>query len=122
MADERDGLKIARQRIAQEAAERTGFLDLGRLGLTCLPEELFDLSHLRRLNLGSGMTDEETSGSKPPRTSRQTMSNPKSGSWRGCPDSPLSRLREVRLSRSERHRPDCKACNRLIAPAPRSAI
>ena len=59
MADERDGLKIARQRIAQEAAERTGFLDLGRLGLTCLPEELFDLSHLRRLNLGFGMTDEE---------------------------------------------------------------
>ena len=59
MADKRDGLQIARQRIAQEAAERTGFLDLGTLGLTCLPEELFELSHLRRLKLGSGMTDEE---------------------------------------------------------------
>jgi internalin A len=52
MADETDGLAIARQRIAQEAKDRTGSLDLGRLGLTNLPDELFRLTHLRRLNLG----------------------------------------------------------------------
>jgi internalin A len=52
MADEFDGLTIARQRIAQEAQDRTGSLDLGCLGLTALPEELFHLTHLRRLNLG----------------------------------------------------------------------
>jgi internalin A len=47
-------LTIARQRIAREAEERIGFLDLGRLGLAALPEELFALKHLRRLNLGRG--------------------------------------------------------------------
>jgi internalin A len=52
MADEADGLTIARQRIAQEASDKTGFLDLGRLGLTRLPEELLRLTHLRRLELG----------------------------------------------------------------------
>jgi internalin A len=57
MADELDGLTIARQLIAQEAADHAGFLDLGRLGLTRLPEELFCLTHLRRLNLGAGMAD-----------------------------------------------------------------
>jgi internalin A len=35
-----------------------GYLDLGRLGLTSLPEELFRLTHLRRLNLGTGMRDD----------------------------------------------------------------
>src|ERR1700730_12493911 len=57
MADELNGLTIARKRIAQEAADRTGFLDLSRLGLTTLPEELFRLTHLRCLNLGSRMID-----------------------------------------------------------------
>jgi internalin A len=52
-----DGLSIARECIAQEAEEKTGFLDLGKLGLTELPEELFRLKHLRRLNLGSGYDD-----------------------------------------------------------------
>lgn len=52
MPDESDGLTIARQRIAQEAQDRTGSLDLGCLGLTKFPEELFQLTHLRRLNLG----------------------------------------------------------------------
>jgi internalin A len=47
-----DGLAIARERIAKEAEGKTGFLDLGMLGLTELPEELFQLKHLRRLNLG----------------------------------------------------------------------
>ena len=40
-----DGLVIARERIAEETRARTGFLDLGQLGLTELPEELFTLRH-----------------------------------------------------------------------------
>jgi hypothetical protein len=47
-----DGLAIARECLAKEAEEKTGFLDLGNLGLTELPEELFRLKHLRRLSLG----------------------------------------------------------------------
>jgi internalin A len=54
-----DGLAIARERIAKEAEERSGFLDLGMLGLAELPEELFRLTHLRRLNLGAGYLDEQ---------------------------------------------------------------
>ena len=34
MPDAFDGLAIARQRIAEEAEARTGFLDLGGLGLS----------------------------------------------------------------------------------------
>ena len=52
-----DGLAIARERIAKAAVEKSGFLDLGMLGLTELPEELFRLKHLRRLNLGVGYLD-----------------------------------------------------------------
>jgi internalin A len=37
-------------------------LDLGQLGLTELPAELFGLKHLRRLNLGSGMFGEHEQG------------------------------------------------------------
>src|SRR5271169_3448864 len=58
MVDEARGLAITRQRIAEESSERTGFLDLGRLGLTSLPGELFRLTHLRRLNLGAGIADD----------------------------------------------------------------
>ena len=47
-----DGLAIARERIALEAEQKTGFLDLGRLGLSRLPDELFALKDLKRLNLG----------------------------------------------------------------------
>jgi internalin A len=54
-----DGLAIARARIATEATAKTGFLDLGTLGLTDLPEELFALAHLRSLNLGYGYADEK---------------------------------------------------------------
>ena len=54
-----DGLTIARERIAHEAIEKTGFLDLGRLGLTALPDELFALRHLRALNLGASYHDSE---------------------------------------------------------------
>lgn len=42
-----DGLAIARERIAREAEETTGFLDLGTLGLNDLPGELFALTHLQ---------------------------------------------------------------------------
>ena len=47
-----DGPGIARRRIADEAERRTGFLDLGMLGLTELPAGLLGLRHLRQLNLG----------------------------------------------------------------------
>jgi internalin A len=40
MSEPLDGLAIAQQRIAEEAEARTGFLDLGGLGLTELPPEL----------------------------------------------------------------------------------
>ncbi len=61
MAEAFDGLAIARQRIAEEAEARTGFLDLGGLGLTALPPELFRLRHLRTLNLGAGIMREDGS-------------------------------------------------------------
>jgi hypothetical protein len=54
-----DGLSVARERIAREADEKTGFLDLGRLGFSELPRELFALQGLLRLNLGAGYEDEE---------------------------------------------------------------
>ena len=53
-----EGLKIALDRVARESEEKTGFLDLGELGLTALPKQLFKLTHLRRLNLGAGYYDE----------------------------------------------------------------
>src|SRR5204862_7328431 len=58
MSHNNDGLTIARERIAEEARVRTGFLDLGVLGLDELPAELFVLTHLRRLNLGDRYFDE----------------------------------------------------------------
>ena len=54
-----EGQKIARELIAKEAKEKTGFLDLGMLGLTELPEELYDLAHLKSLNLGRFYYDSE---------------------------------------------------------------
>jgi hypothetical protein len=50
---DRDGFSIGRERITRELKERTGFLDLGQLGLTALPEELLGLWHLQWLNLRS---------------------------------------------------------------------
>ena len=52
MSSNPEGWAIALQRIAHEAEARTGALDLGMLGLTELPKELFALAHLRELNLG----------------------------------------------------------------------
>ncbi|MFM8332213.1 MAG: leucine-rich repeat domain-containing protein [Candidatus Methylumidiphilus sp.] len=57
MTPDTEGQRIARARIAEEAEQQTGYLYLGRLGLTELPEELFALKHLRRLNLGYGLVD-----------------------------------------------------------------
>ena len=57
MPSHSEGLAIARVRIAEEKEKRTGFLDLGRLGLTELPEELFELECLWGLNLGSWWWD-----------------------------------------------------------------
>ena len=61
-----DGPGIARQRIAEEAERRTGFLDLGNLGLTELPADLFRLRHLRQLNLGWAITLEDGTWHKSP--------------------------------------------------------
>lgn len=58
MADT-DGMAIACERIAKEQTERTGFLNLGHLGLTALPVELGRLAHLKVLNLGSSWMDRE---------------------------------------------------------------
>jgi hypothetical protein len=52
-----DGERIALERIAKEADDRVGYLDLGMLGLTDLPAELFELKHIRGLNLGSAWRD-----------------------------------------------------------------
>ncbi len=54
-----DGLNIAWARIVAEKSARTGFLDLGRLGLTEMPAELFELEHLSGLNLGVGWDDKD---------------------------------------------------------------
>ena len=59
MPSKPEGLAIALVRIADEKNNRTGFLDLGRLGLTDVPEELFELEHLRGLNWGAGWFDEQ---------------------------------------------------------------
>jgi internalin A len=58
MAENFDGEKIARQRIAEEAERRTGFLDLSQLGLSALPTELFALNHLKRMHLGLRLAHE----------------------------------------------------------------
>ncbi len=59
-----EGLEIARRLIADEARKQTGFLDLGMLGLTELPEEIHQLTHLRRLNLGDCFYDQAGKATK----------------------------------------------------------
>ena len=54
-----DGLDIALKRIASEAKEETGFLDLSELGLEELPQELFALKHLHSLNLDGAFGDQD---------------------------------------------------------------
>jgi Leucine-rich repeat (LRR) protein len=60
MAAEFDGWAIARQRIAKEARERTGKLNLAGLGLEKTPPEVAGLTHLRELVLGSRDGEEVT--------------------------------------------------------------
>jgi len=45
MSQPSEGLRIALELIAKEAEEMSGSLDLGCLGLTSLPDELFGLLH-----------------------------------------------------------------------------
>ena len=52
-------IERARRLIAEEHARRTGSLNLGNLGLTELPVELCQLTHLRSLNLGVGYGGDE---------------------------------------------------------------
>ncbi len=52
MTPEFDGHSNALQRIAVEARDRTGSLDLRQLGLTELPQTLLQLVHRRSLYLG----------------------------------------------------------------------
>lgn len=47
-----NGSDEARRLIAQERERQTGFLDIGNLGLTELPPELFELTRLRSLVIG----------------------------------------------------------------------
>jgi internalin A len=60
MAAEFEGWAIARHRIAKEACERTGKLDLRGLGLEELPPEVAGLTHLRELDLGYQYGEEVT--------------------------------------------------------------
>ncbi|MCW2284841.1 internalin A [Rhodoblastus acidophilus] len=53
MRDGVDGREIARERIAREAEARTGTLDLAGLGLTEIPAEIGGLTHLRELDIGA---------------------------------------------------------------------
>ena len=53
------GMRIALERIAEEAKARNGYLDLGMLGLATLPDELFELRHLQHLNLSYGVEGKE---------------------------------------------------------------
>lgn len=52
-------MAIAQRLIAEEREKKTGFLDLGNLGLTEIPVELFELTHLHGLNLGIHYVDEQ---------------------------------------------------------------
>ncbi|MEL6945253.1 MAG: leucine-rich repeat domain-containing protein, partial [Bacteroidota bacterium] len=49
-------IKRAEELIKENAKNQDTFLDLGNLGLTALPEALFELTHLKRLNLGFSYT------------------------------------------------------------------
>lgn len=53
-----DGMERARKLIAEARETRAEFLDLGNLKLTELPAELFELTHLRSLNLGMSYSND----------------------------------------------------------------
>ena len=82
-----EGLAIARRLIAEEAEKKTGFLDLGNLGLTELPNEVFGLAHLRGLNLGAWYNlENDTIRSADNKTGSNEL-----------PDHALESLRELKL-------------------------
>ncbi len=82
-----EGLEIARRLIAEEAEKKTGFLDLGFLGLTELPDGLFSLTHLRGLNLGIGFR----------RAKGDYQSSANSIASNSLPDCVFESLRDLRL-------------------------
>ena len=51
------GIEHAQRLIAGERERKTGVLDLGNLGLTALPPEIFELTHLKSLVFGSQSPD-----------------------------------------------------------------
>ena len=59
MAQLTGSMTIALARIAEEAEQRTGTLDLSDLRLETLPEALFALQYLSALNLGTSEPWEE---------------------------------------------------------------
>ena len=52
-------MEEALELIAKAKAEKAEFLDLGDLGLTEIPDELFELEDLKRLNLGTFYWDSQ---------------------------------------------------------------
>ncbi len=54
-----DGYARALYLIEREKEQKTGFLDLGNLGLRAIPPELFELEHLEHLSLGGAYSDKE---------------------------------------------------------------
>ena len=114
-----DALAIARARIAREAEEKTGFLDLGMLGLNELPDELFALTHLRRLNLGEWFFDEGGKLRRPEpldRAEQYRAANEAPGGAHPTPNLCSCIARILRTSPRSRRSPTCK---RLIALAHR---
>ena len=98
-----DGERIALERIAKEADERTGYLDLGMLGLTDLPAELFELKHLRGLNLGSAWRDGSANMASRagPRREQRSVVAGKVGEPSGPPGVVAPRVRPDRASQSD---------------------
>jgi hypothetical protein len=52
-----NGIETARRLAAVERERKTGSLDLGNLGLTQIPSEVFELTDLFSLNLGTWFLD-----------------------------------------------------------------
>jgi internalin A len=74
MRKNESGLEIALKLIDKESREKTGTLDIGRLGLTEIPAQVYTLTHLRVLNLGISYWNEagEVTSSKNDRLSKLT--------------------------------------------------
>ena len=86
---------LALQLIQKEKEEQTGILDLGNCGLTHLPEELFELTHLKTLYLSDNQYDWEK------RKSRQSPNQGKRNKLLQIPTSitKLTALEELQIHR-----------------------